>query len=490
MFKKLTTVSAFMVSAFTFSQVGIETDTPQATLDVVGKPADNSVLDGIIAPRLEGAQLRAKTYTSAQIGALVYVTLADTAPAGQTIDVTAAGYYYFNGLKWVLAGVGNMVNIYTASGALTSNRTLTLSGFPLNFTGAQQRTNWNANGLLTVNNLQTTGGEASVGFIGGNNSNFYIQQFRGGTVQMIANGNNNRLFIGTSYTTPPSDIRFDTSLGGGVIGEPRMYITSIGNVKIGANDVATEKLDVDGIARVRVLPANGATNAIFTTPGGSASTTQNQTFTATRTVVADDNGVLGYVTGLPAAPVNIYTANGSLTSNRTLTFNTRTMEFVGSANKTTWASSGAMKIQGLNSTVSARPTFELIAPSSNGTTSANLWMYVNPSSTAGITAIGDVTALVISTGGNITGVSKPIRFETMDAGGTNRSPLTLTGEGRVGVQMQTPAASLHVVKNSADLTPAIIAGCPTYADNAAASAAGLPVGGLYRKADGTLMVRF
>lgn len=300
MFKQITTVSAFMISAFTFSQVGIETENPQATLDVVGKPADNSVLDGIIAPRIEGAQLRAKTYTSSQTGALVYVTVADTAPAGQTIDVTAAGYYYFNGVKWVLAGAGNMVNIYNANGGLTSNRTLTLSGFPLNFTGAQQRSNWNANGLFTVNNLQTTGGEASMGFVGGNNSNVYIQQFRGGTAQMIANGNNTELIIGTGYTTPPSGVRFDTSPGGGVMGSARMYITPIGNVKIGASDEGTEKLDVEGIARVRELPLNGAANAHNTLPDGTLSPTQNQTFTATKTVVADGNGVLGYVNGIPS----------------------------------------------------------------------------------------------------------------------------------------------------------------------------------------------
>ncbi|WP_294309570.1 hypothetical protein [uncultured Chryseobacterium sp.] len=46
-----------------------------------------------------------------------------------------------------------------------------------------------------------------------------------------------------------------------------------------------------------------------------------------------------------------------------------------------------------------------------------------------------------------------------------------------------PAAKLHVVKSSSDLTPAIISGCNEYADNAAASAAGLPAGALYRTGD-------
>jgi len=67
---------------------------------VTGHPAVTSSLDGIFPPRLTGAQLRAKTYTSAQVGAQVYVTAADTAPAGQTINVNNTGYYYFDGTIW------------------------------------------------------------------------------------------------------------------------------------------------------------------------------------------------------------------------------------------------------------------------------------------------------------------------------------------------------------------------------------------------------
>lgn len=89
------------IGVLSFAQVGLNTSLPQATLDVVGSPTDISKYDGVIAPRITGNQLRAKTYTSAQIGAIVYATAADTAPAGQTINVTANGYYYFDGTKWV-----------------------------------------------------------------------------------------------------------------------------------------------------------------------------------------------------------------------------------------------------------------------------------------------------------------------------------------------------------------------------------------------------
>jgi len=89
-----------MLPSAALAQIGINTATPVATLDVVGTPADKSKLDGVIAPRITGDQLRAKTYTNTQTGAIVYVTLADTSPAGQTINVTQKGYFYFDGNVW------------------------------------------------------------------------------------------------------------------------------------------------------------------------------------------------------------------------------------------------------------------------------------------------------------------------------------------------------------------------------------------------------
>lgn len=99
---------AVMMSFFSisvFSQVGINTASPKATLDVVGKPSAADSPDGVIAPKLTGDELRAKdaVYQNDQIGALVYVTQAVTAPSLKTAKVDKPGYYMYNGETWKFA---------------------------------------------------------------------------------------------------------------------------------------------------------------------------------------------------------------------------------------------------------------------------------------------------------------------------------------------------------------------------------------------------
>lgn len=97
---KLLTIALLSVTFPIFAQVGININQPQATFDIVGSPSNPGKLDGVIAPRLTGIQLKAKNYTAAQTGAIVYVTAAETTPTGQTVDVVSPGYYYFDGSKW------------------------------------------------------------------------------------------------------------------------------------------------------------------------------------------------------------------------------------------------------------------------------------------------------------------------------------------------------------------------------------------------------
>ena len=89
--------------------IGANTD-PNATLDVVAANPTGQTVDGIIAPRLTGDQIQSKNalYGSAQEGAIIYATSAVTNPTvgDKTANITAAGYYYFDGSAWQAFSMG------------------------------------------------------------------------------------------------------------------------------------------------------------------------------------------------------------------------------------------------------------------------------------------------------------------------------------------------------------------------------------------------
>lgn len=100
-------------STETYAQIGINTESPKATLDVVGKPGVATSADGVIAPRMTGDQLKAKdlVYLAEQTGALVYVTQAVGTPSVKTAKVDKPGYYMFNGETWKFAFGGSDTDI-------------------------------------------------------------------------------------------------------------------------------------------------------------------------------------------------------------------------------------------------------------------------------------------------------------------------------------------------------------------------------------------
>ncbi|NML59386.1 hypothetical protein [Chryseobacterium cheonjiense] len=91
-----------LFSLTAYSQVGINTNNPKASLDISAKTTDGSKPEGLIAPRLTGDQIRAgdNQYGTAQKGAILYATSAVTSPSTKTANITAEGYYFFDGTSW------------------------------------------------------------------------------------------------------------------------------------------------------------------------------------------------------------------------------------------------------------------------------------------------------------------------------------------------------------------------------------------------------
>ena len=111
--KNIILLGALIISGVAYSQVGIDTDTPKATLDIKATPTSTTKIDGLIAPRLKGSELKTNDpkYTSDQDGAIVYVTeaLASANTSPKTANVTSIGYYYFD--KTLDSGSGQWVKV-------------------------------------------------------------------------------------------------------------------------------------------------------------------------------------------------------------------------------------------------------------------------------------------------------------------------------------------------------------------------------------------
>jgi uncharacterized coiled-coil protein SlyX len=113
----------------------------------------------------------------------------------------------------------------------------------------------------------------------------------------LQSGNGN-IFIGTATSAPvltgSNQLNIGNTIYGIRMGSPN------NRIGIGIN-APTENFHTNGTARISSLPTNG--QGIYTQPSGAISTTGNrdQTFTATRMVIADANGVLGSNTSLGAA---------------------------------------------------------------------------------------------------------------------------------------------------------------------------------------------
>ncbi|CAA7392196.1 FISUMP domain-containing protein [Chryseobacterium fistulae] len=141
--KKTNLLPMLLFGALAYGQVGVNTDTPKATLDVRAKNMDGSTAEGILVPRLTGntlfSAIASNTYGMDQNGAMVYVTETPdpSNQVNQTLHVDAVGYYYFNAdqNEWVKMGGGN--NFYNADGSLQGPRQVTMDGNNLGFTGGR-----------------------------------------------------------------------------------------------------------------------------------------------------------------------------------------------------------------------------------------------------------------------------------------------------------------------------------------------------------------
>lgn len=118
--KQILLLALFAVSTAAYAQqgrVGINTSTPKTTMDINGKADVSGIslatdVTGLQAPRLTRLELTNKgntLYGTDQKGALVYITDVSAGDnLSQRINITATGYYYFDGSLWQKVGSGSI----------------------------------------------------------------------------------------------------------------------------------------------------------------------------------------------------------------------------------------------------------------------------------------------------------------------------------------------------------------------------------------------
>ncbi|AZA54795.1 hypothetical protein [Chryseobacterium sp. G0201] len=137
--KNIIIVSTILISGFAFSQVGMNTPDPKATLDITAKNATgtSTSTEGILIPRVD--RQRAQSMQNIEVPTLIYVNSVSTgSQTGNAINIDKVGYYYYKDSAWIKLNQDPEINtnIYNSDGTLSENRTVTQGNKSLKFIGS------------------------------------------------------------------------------------------------------------------------------------------------------------------------------------------------------------------------------------------------------------------------------------------------------------------------------------------------------------------
>jgi len=106
--KNIIVLALLLSSGFAFSQVGVNTVNPKATLDIEAKSETGTTtsVDGLLMPRVD--RQRAQSMTGVENSTLLYINDITTgAQTGTAANIDAVGYYYYETLNDVWIKLNN-----------------------------------------------------------------------------------------------------------------------------------------------------------------------------------------------------------------------------------------------------------------------------------------------------------------------------------------------------------------------------------------------
>jgi hypothetical protein len=274
-----------LIPLFSSAQIGINTTTPKAALDV------ESTNNGILIPRVQLTSiLDATTVINPNAGPLETSTLVyNIAPAGVAPDNVAAGFYYWNGSQWI--AIGANVDKWSLNGNAGTNPT---TSFGSNFTA-------------TENFIGTTDYQD---LLFGTNNRPLMKMSAFGNIGIGVDNPNAKLQIddNSSYiTTWIRKSNLSGSFGGGSYVSPTLVVAT-GSINGGTNETYHN-------AQFFASGTNGATNV-----AGYFSATQAANNYAI--IVPENGGDVGIGTDTPTSKLNIETVDENIGITNNLTKDT------------------------------------------------------------------------------------------------------------------------------------------------------------------------
>ncbi|WP_156907142.1 hypothetical protein [Epilithonimonas caeni] len=243
-----------LISSLSFSQVGINTESPRSTMDISAKRNSAGVIEdysqhyGLQAPRLTREELTNinVTYGAGQNAAIIYIS--DVSGGNSNVprtNITSVGYYYFDGSLWQKMNVS-----YSAENGVTiSNNNIKLGGSLTEPT--------TISGVTVTNKLSVTATGLDAINLDDNT--------------LSVDATNDRIGIGKNNPTEKLDVAGNISVSnnsGGIASSVKFYE----NVSNGTNSISLQAPADLTSNRTLTLPSNAPTNGYVLTTNAAGET--------------------------------------------------------------------------------------------------------------------------------------------------------------------------------------------------------------------------
>jgi hypothetical protein len=280
----------FFFSLLINAQVGVGTINPATTLDVTAAnpTGTTTAVDGILIPRV--TRQRAQSMTATPTSTLIYINEVATGTAtGTTVNVTAVGFYFFNGTAWERMGGASASNDWTTTGN----------------TGINDITNYIGTAAATNVDVAFRRNNSPAGKISFTSTSFGVGALTSGAASTSTAFGNSALALNT---TGAANVAVGTSA-------LAANITSANNTAVGFNSLIANTAAGNSAFGYRALASNstGTNNTAIGFEAGSLLTGLNNIMIGANTVApvaaGNDqlnigNTIFGSIAGAPSTGVN------------------------------------------------------------------------------------------------------------------------------------------------------------------------------------------